>query len=76
MPNHEPESKMGPSGYALTGAGVGAAGAGSVVSLMGLAAGVAVLPLSVAVGGIGGLLWWAVQSQESKGSAAREKRSR
>lgn len=36
MSNQRAETKMGPGSYALTGAGVGAAGAGSTVGLMGL----------------------------------------
>jgi len=66
MPKHETEGKMGPGDYLLTGAGVGVAGAGSVVTLMGFAAGVAVLPVTLAVGVAGGLLWWAATSTSKK----------
>ena len=66
MSNQKAEKKMGPGGYALTGAGVGAAGAGSTVGLMGLATGLAVLPITVAVGVVGGLAWWAARSLARK----------
>jgi hypothetical protein len=61
MPQNESGSKMGPGGYALTGAGVGAAGAGSSVGLIGLSAGLATLPVTLVVGAIGGLIWWAAK---------------
>jgi hypothetical protein len=53
--------KMGPGGHALTGAGVGAAGAGSSIGLIGLSAGIAALPVSLVVGAVGGLIWWAAK---------------
>jgi hypothetical protein len=61
MQQNKTDGKMGPGGYALTGAGVGAAGAGSSIGLIGLSAGVAALPVSLVVGAVGGLIWWATK---------------
>ncbi len=61
MPQNESDSKMGPSGYALTGAGVGAAGLGSSAGLIGLSTAIAAAPVSIVLGAVGGLIWWAAR---------------
>lgn len=45
---------------AVIGAGVGAAGVTGSVGIIGVATAVAALPISLVVGVIGGLIWWAV----------------
>jgi len=60
--DQEQEEKWGAKEHALVGAGVGAAGVGNSIGLIGLSAGLAVLPISIVVGAIGGLAWWAVKS--------------
>jgi hypothetical protein len=57
----EDDNEMGPGGYALTGAGVGAAGVGSSVGLLGVSAAIAAAPVSIVMGIIGGLVWWAAR---------------
>ena len=59
--NEHQEEKWGAKEHALVGAGVGAAGVGNSIGLIGLSAGLAVLPLSIFVGVAGGLVWWAVK---------------
>jgi len=66
MSKQNAAKRMGAGGFALTGAGVGAAGAGLTVTFMGLSAGLAILPFSLAVGVIGGLAWWALKSLSGK----------
>ena len=56
------EKPWGPGEYALVGAGVGAAGVGNSVALIGLSAGLAALPFSILIGIVGGLAWWAVKT--------------
>lgn len=60
MDEHQ-EEKWGAKEHALVGAGVGAAGVGNSIGLIGLSTGLAVLPISIVVGAIGGLAWWAVK---------------
>jgi hypothetical protein len=60
MDDHR-EEKWGAKEHALVGAGVGAAGVGNSIGLIGLSAGLAVLPLSIFVGVVGGLVWWGVK---------------
>jgi hypothetical protein len=55
------EEKWGATEHALVGAGVGAAGIGNSIGLIGLSAGIAALPVSLVVGAIGGLVWWATK---------------
>jgi len=63
----QPEEKpWGPVEYGLTGAGIGAAGVGSSIGLIGLSTGLAALPVSVVVGVVGGLAWWAVKTIASE----------
>ena len=53
------KEKWGATEHAILGAGVGVAGVGNSIALIGLSTGLAVLPLSIVVGAVGGLLWWA-----------------
>jgi hypothetical protein len=55
----ENDNKMGPGGYALTGAGVGAAGIGSSAGLIGISTAMAAAPILIPLGIIGGLICWA-----------------
>jgi len=59
---NETEKPWGAKEYALTGAGVGAAGVGNSIALIGVSTGLAVLPLSIFVGVVGGLAWWAIKA--------------
>jgi hypothetical protein len=61
MDNHQEEKEWGAKEHALVGAGVGAAGVGNSVGLIGLSAGLAVLPISIVIGAIGGLAWWGIR---------------
>jgi hypothetical protein len=65
MDNHQ-EEKWGAAQHALVGAGVGAAGVGNSIALVGLSTGLAVLPISIVVGVIGGLAWWGVRKIAEK----------
>jgi hypothetical protein len=64
--DEEREEKWGASEHAVVGAGVTAAGVGSSIGLIGLSAGIAVLPASIVVGAIGGLVWWAAKKITEK----------
>ena len=55
------EEKWGPKEHALVGAGVGAAGVGNSIGLIGLSAGIAALPISIVIGVVGGLAWWGIK---------------
>jgi hypothetical protein len=63
MDDHK--KSWGPAEHALTGAGVGAAGAGQSIALIGVSAGLALLPLSLVVGAVAGLAWWAIKAVAS-----------
>ena len=60
------EEKWGATEHALVGAGVGAAGVGESIGLIGLSAGLTVLPISIVVGALGGLAWWAAKKLAEK----------
>ena len=60
------EEKWGATEHAVVGAGVGAAGVGNSIGLIGLSAGLAALPISIVMGAIGGLAWWAVKRAAGK----------
>ena len=62
MDEHQKEKPWGAAEHALAGAGVGAAGVGNSIALIGVSTGLAVLPLSVFVGVVGGLAWWAIKA--------------
>ena len=64
--DEERDEKWGAAEHALVGAGVGAAGVGESIGLIGLSAGLTVLPISIVAGAIGGLLWWAVKKAAGK----------
>jgi hypothetical protein len=53
----EHKKSWGAAEHALTGASVGAAGAGQSIALIGSSTGLAMLPLSIVVGVVGGLAW-------------------
>jgi hypothetical protein len=57
----EQDEKWGASEHVIVGAGVGAAGVGSSAGLIGLSLSVAVLPLSIVIGAVGGLAWWGIR---------------
>jgi hypothetical protein len=59
MDNHQ-EEKWGVKEHALAGAGVGAAGVTNSIAFIGLSTGLAVLPIGIVVGLVGGLVWWGV----------------
>lgn len=61
MDDQEKNEKWGATEHAIVGAGVGAAGVGNSIGLIGLSAGIAALPVSIVVGAIGGLVWWAAR---------------
>ncbi len=61
MDDQEKNEKWGATEHAIVGAGVGAAGVGNSIGLIGLSAGLAALPVSIVVGAIGGLVWWAAR---------------
>jgi hypothetical protein len=66
MDNQEKDEKWGATEHAIVGAGVGAAGVGNSIGLIGLSAGLAVLPVSIVAGAVGGLLWWAARKMAGK----------
>jgi hypothetical protein len=66
MDEQQKDEKWGATEHALVGAGVGAAGVGNSIGLIGLSAGLAVLPVSIVAGAIGGLLWWATKKIAEK----------
>ena len=41
--------------------GIGAAGVGNSIGLIGLSAGIAALPVSIVIGVVGGLVWWGIK---------------
>jgi hypothetical protein len=60
------EEKWGAAEHAAVGAGVGAAGVGNSIALIGLSTGLAALPIFVVLGAVGGLLWWGVRKVAEK----------
>jgi len=60
------QEEWGATEHALVGAGVGLAGVGNSIGLIGLATGLAVLPISIVMGVVGGLAWWAVRAIAKK----------
>ena len=64
--DEEREEKWGATEHALVGAGIGGAGVGNSIGLIGLSAGLTVLPISIIVGAAGGLLWWVVKKAAGK----------
>jgi hypothetical protein len=66
MDEQHKEKAWGAAEHAIVGAGVGAAGVGSSIGLIGLSMGLTVLPISIAMGLAGGLLWWAARKVVEK----------
>jgi len=64
MERHQEET-WGPAEHAAVGAGVGAAGVAQTVAMIGLS-GLAVLPVFVVLGAVGGLAWWGVRKIAEK----------
>ena len=60
------EEEWGAAEHALVGAGVGLAGVGNSIGLIGLATGLAALPISIVIGVVGGLVWWGVRTIAKK----------
>jgi hypothetical protein len=52
------QEKWGAAEHVAVGAGVGAAGVGTSAGLIGLSATIAVFPISIVIGAVGGLAWW------------------
>jgi hypothetical protein len=62
MDNYEEKpEEWGAAEHAAVGAGVGAAGVGNSIALIGLSTGLAALPISIVIGAVGGLAWWAAR---------------
>jgi hypothetical protein len=66
MDNQEKNKEWGATEHAVVGAGVAAAGVGNSIGLIGLSAGLAALPVSIVVGAVGGLVWWAARKMAGK----------
>ena len=56
------EEEWGAAEHALIGGLVGGAGVGNSVALIGLSTGLAVLPISIVIGVVGGLAWWGIKT--------------
>ncbi len=61
MDKQKEDKDWGATEHVAVGAGVGAAGVGSSIGLIGFSAGIAVFPVSIVAGAIGGLVWWAAK---------------
>jgi hypothetical protein len=66
MDEQRKDKEWGASEHAIVGAGVGVAGIGNSIGLIGLSAGLAALPVSIVVGAVGGLVWWAARKMAAK----------
>jgi hypothetical protein len=66
MDEHQEDKKCGAAEHAAVGAGVGAAGVAHSIGLIGLSTGLAVLPISIVIGVVGGLAWWGVRKIAEK----------
>ena len=66
MEQQQEDKPWGAVEHALVGAGVGAAGVGNSVALIGLSTGLAALPVSIVIGVVGGLAWWGVRAIAKK----------
>ena len=60
------EEDWGAAEHALIGGLVGGAGVGNSIGLIGLTTGLAALPISIVIGVVGGLAWWAVRAISKK----------
>lgn len=66
MDEHQEEKKWGAAEHVVVGAAIGGAGVGNSIGLIGLSAGLAVLPISIVMGAVGGLAWWVVKKAAGK----------
>lgn len=61
MNNSKQDDKWGPKEHFAVGAGVGAAGAGQTLVILGIAAGAPVAGVVIALGGLVGLALWGIK---------------
>jgi predicted lipid-binding transport protein (Tim44 family) len=66
MNKQQKETEWGATEHALIGGLVGGAGVGNSIALIGLSTGLAVLPISIVMGVVGGLVWWGVRTIAKK----------
>lgn len=66
MEKHQEDSDLGAAGHALVGAGVGAAGTGTSIAIIGLSAALPLLPVFIVIGAAGGLAWWGARTAAKK----------
>lgn len=64
--DEERDEKWGAAEHVAVGAAIGGAGVGNSIGLIGLSAGLTVLPISIVIGAAGGLLWWAAKKMAGK----------
>lgn len=62
----EEQEKSGFAEHVLIGAAVGGAGVGNSIGLIGLSTGLAVLPICLLMGAVGGLAWWGAKKLAGK----------
>jgi hypothetical protein len=65
MEKHQKDTEPGVTEHAVVGAGVGAAGAGTSIALIGLTA-LPLLPVFIVIGAAGGLAWWGARTAAKK----------
>ena len=65
MEKHQEEKNSGAAEHVVVGAGVGAAGAGTSIALIGLTA-LPLLPVFIVIGAAGGLAWWGARTAAKK----------
>lgn len=66
MENQQEEKEWGAAEHVVVGAAVGGAGVGNSIGLIGLSAGLTVLPISIVMGALGGLVWWGAKKIAGK----------
>ncbi len=66
MEKHQENSEPGAMEHALVGAGVGVAGTGTSIAIIGLSAALPLLPVFLAIGAAGGLAWWGAKAAAKK----------
>jgi hypothetical protein len=66
MEKHQKDTEPSAAEHTLVGAGVGAAGAGSTIAIIGLSAALPLLPVFVVIGAAGGLAWWGAKTAAKK----------
>ena len=65
MEKHQKDTEPDATEHAVVGAGVGAAGAGTSIALIGLTA-LPLLPVFIVIGAAGGLAWWGARTAAKK----------